>query len=151
MPYMAYIWLGLFVVFLLMEAQTVALVSIWFAAGAVAALVTALLQGELWLQAVVFVVVSGALLLGMRPVLRKFYVPKLVKTNVDAIVDSRGLVTQTIDNLAGQGQVKLGGMYWSARSSSGETIEENTEIKVDRVEGVKVFVSPAKELITGRN
>lgn len=150
MPYMAYVWLGLLAIFLLMEAQTVALVSLWFAAGALAALVAALLEAELWLQIVLFVAVSGVLLLALRPVLRKFFTPKLAKTNVDAVIGSQGLVTEKIDNVTGTGQVKLGGMYWTARSTSGENIGVDTIIKVDRVEGVKAFVSPAEELVIGR-
>ena len=147
---MSYVWLGLMVFFLVMEGASVAVVSVWFAIGALAAMVTAWLGGELWLQIVVFVAVSGVMLALLRPVLRKFFTPKIEKTNVDSVIGSVGLVTEEIDNLTGRGRVKIGGMYWSARSSADEGLPVDTKIKVDRVEGVKVFVSPAEEKVTGR-
>ena len=137
-------WLGILVVFLLIEANTVALVSVWFAVGALAALVTSLLGGAYWLQAVLFFVVSAGLLACLRPMARKYFKPKLTKTNVDAVVGSQGYVTAQVDNLSGQGQVKLGAMEWTARSSDGSIINPGTRVKVDRVEGVKVFVTPVK-------
>ena len=74
--------------------------------------------------------------------LRKY--TKTTKTNVDSIPGTQGLVTESIDNVAYQGQVKLGAMTWTARSSSGAPISAGTQVVVDRVEGVKVFVSPVK-------
>ena len=136
------VWFLLMVFFILLEAGTVALVSTWFAAGALAAMITALCGGALWLQFVVFLVISAVLLISLRGFLRKHITPKQIKTNVDSIVGTEGLVTATIDNLASTGQVKLGGMEWSARSTSGEVIQPGERIRVDRVEGVKVFVTP---------
>ena len=69
---------------------------------------------------------------------------KIEKTNVDAVIGSTGLVTVAIDNVTAEGQVKLGAMYWTARSTSGEKIPEGTLIRADRIEGVKVYVSPAE-------
>ena len=105
-------------------------------------LVLSLLGAAFWLQIAAFLVVSGLLLGLLRPMLRKYV--KITKTNVDSVVGMEGLVTEDIDNLAYQGQVKLGAMTWSARSSSGAPIAAGSRIKVDRVEGVKVFVSPVK-------
>ena len=85
------------------------------------------------------------MLLALRPISQKLLRPKIVKTNVDGVIGSVGLVTEDVDNLEGKGQVKLGGMYWSARSESGESIPVGTQIEVYRVEGVKVFVAPVKE------
>ena len=150
MPDMGYVWLGLSVLFLFLEGVSVAVISLWFSLGALAAMVTALLGGELWLQIAVFLVVSGALLALMRPVLRKYFTPKLAKTNVDSVIGAEGLVTEEIENLAAQGRVKIGGMYWAARSTDGDPLAVDTKIKVDRVEGVKVFVSPVKEKVIGR-
>ena len=149
MPEMGYVWLGLTVLFLILEGVSVAVVSLWFAIGAVAAMVAALLGGALWLQIVVFAVVSGAMLALLRPMLQKFFIPKLTKTNVDSVIGSVGLVTEGIDNLTAQGRVKIGGMSWAARSTSGEALPVDTKIKVDRVEGVKVFVSPVAEVVMG--
>ena len=147
---MGYVWLGLMVLFLVLEGVSVALVSLWFAVGALAAVVTALLGGELWLQITVFVVVSGGMLALLRPALRKYFNPRLTKTNVDSVIGATGLVTEDVENLTAQGRVKIGGIYWAARSTSGEMLPADTQVKVDRVEGVKVFVSPVKESVIGR-
>lgn len=139
------IWLVLTIVFLVAEAATVGLVSLWFAFGALGALIVEACGGELWLQITVFVVVSAALLLALRPLSKKYLRPKITKTNVDGVVGATGLVTEDVDNLSGKGQVKIGGMYWTARSESGEPIPVGTKIEVCRIEGVKAFVAPVKE------
>lgn len=143
MVWAAVLWFVLIVVFLAIESSTVSLVSIWFAAGSLAAMVTAILGGEIWLQVVLFVAVSVLLLASLRSVVRKYITPKLVKTNVDAVIGKTGPVLEAIDNVQGTGRVKLSGMEWSARSTENEPIEEGMIVKVDRVEGVKVFVTPA--------
>lgn len=144
MNWAAVVWLLLMVIFIWIEASTVTMISLWFAAGALASMIAALLGGELWLQLVLFVVTSGVLLALLRPVVRKCFTPKLTRTNVDAIVGTEGIVTEEINNLLAEGQVKLNGLEWTARSTSGETIASGTQIKVDRVEGVKVFVTPVE-------
>ena len=142
MNWAAILWLVLMVLFLMAEASTVTLVSLWFAAGSLAAMLVSLLHGPFWLQAAAFAAVSAVLLSALRPLVRKHITPKITKTNVDAVIGSTGLVTVAIDNLSAVGQVKLGAVYWTARSTSGESITEGTQIRVDRIEGVKVFVSP---------
>lgn len=144
MNWAAIVWLVLMVLFICTEASTVTMVSIWFASGALAAMIASLLGSPVWLQIVLFFAVSAVLLLALRPLVRKHFTPKLVKTNVDAVIGKRGPVTERIDNLASCGQVKLGAMVWSARSTSGQPIEVGTVIRVDRIEGVKVYVSPAE-------
>ena len=96
------------------------------------------------LQAGIFVLVSAAALTALRPLVRKYLKPKLTATNVDSVIGTVGIVTIGIDNIAAAGQVKLGGMEWTARSTSGEPIPQGTRITVDRIEGVKAFVSPAQ-------
>ena len=137
-------WFVLTVILLIAEAATVTVISLWFAAGALAAMVTALLGGTVWIQTLVFVLVSAAALTALRPLVRKHLTPKLTATNIDSVIGSVGIVTGTIDNLTATGQVKLNGMEWSARSSSGDTLEVGTKVRVDKIEGVKVFVSPAE-------
>ena len=139
MNWALWIWLTLVVLFLVVEACTVSLVSIWFSAGALAAVVTNLLGGALWLQLLIFLIVAAALLACLRPLFRKFIKPKMVATNVDSVIGSTGFVTEEISQQSGQ--VKLGGMYWSARSTTGEKISTGCEITVDKIEGVKVFVT----------
>ena len=144
MNWYALVWFILMIVFLVAEVATVGLVSVWFAVGALAATVIALLGGELWLQAVVFAAVSGVLLALLRPFARKFFQPKLTKTNVDAVVGARGVVLEEINNLTPSGRVKLDAMEWSARSTGGDPIPAGTVVCVDRVEGVKLLVTPAE-------
>ena len=136
------LWSVLAVGFLVLEGCTVAMVSLWFAIGAAAALVLSLLGAARWLQLLAFLAVSGVLLALLRPMMRKYV--KSTKTNVDSVPGTEGLVTEDIDNVAYQGQVKLGAMTWTARSTSGASIRAGTRVRVDRVEGVKVFVSPVK-------
>ena len=144
MNWAAIVWLILTVVFLIAEAATVTVISLWFAAGSLAAMVTALLGGGIWLQTGVFLVVSAIALTALRPLVRKFLTPKLTATNVDSVIGSVGIVTADIDNIACTGQVKLNGMEWTARSTSGTPIPAGSRVAVDRIEGVKVFVSPAE-------
>lgn len=138
---MVAVWFGALVLFLLIESQTVSVVSLWFAAGALAGMITALCSGPLWLQAVLFFAVSIALLACLRPIVRKYFTPRLAKTNVDSVVGITGPVMEDIDNLQSTGRVKLGGMEWSARSTTGQPIAKDTIVRVDRIEGNKVFVS----------
>ena len=137
-------WLVLMVAFLAAEAATVTLVALWFAAGALVALVAALLGGPLWLQVTLFLAVSAVLLALLRPLVKRYISPEITATNVDSVIGSTGLVTTAIDNTSAAGQVKIGGMDWTARSTSGEPIEVGTLVKVDKIEGVKAFVSPAQ-------
>jgi membrane protein implicated in regulation of membrane protease activity len=140
-----YIWLGLMVVFLIVEASCpIHLVSTWFAAGSLVSAIVALLGGPMWLQILLFALVSGGLLICLWPFTKKFLQPKIVKTNVDALVGEQCYVTADIDNVLSQGQVKLHGMEWTARSADGSAIPAGTLVKVARIEGVKAFVTPVK-------
>lgn len=141
----ALLWFVLAVVFLLVEGGTVMLVSVWFAAGSLVAMLAALLGAPFWLQLIAFLGVSAGLLALLRPLVQKYIKPKITATNVDAVIGSRGYVTETVDDLAATGQVKLGAMPWTARSTEGTPIEKGTLVRVDRIEGVKVFVSPVRE------
>lgn len=140
----AILWLALMVIFLIVEASTVVMISLWFAAGSLVALLVTLLGAPIWLQMVLFLAVSGALLASLRPMVRKHFTPKLKRTNVDAIVGSQGYVTADIDNVAATGSVKLGAMEWTARSTTGAPVPKGTLVKVDRIEGVKAFVTPVE-------
>ena len=143
-----FIWLTLLVVFLIVEAACpVHLVSVWFAVGSLAAMLAVWLGAPAWLQIAVFLVVSGALLAALWPIVRKCLNPRIVKTNVDAVVGMQGYVTADINNLDAKGQVKLGSMEWSARSTTGDPIPQGALVRVDRIEGAKVFVTPVQQEI----
>lgn len=144
MNWTAMLWLILMVVFLIVEAATVTLASIWFAGGALCALAVSLLGLEVWVQVTAFLVVSAALLAALRPLTKKYLTPKVTATNIDAVIGSTGLVTAAVDNVTATGQVKLGAMEWTARSTTGESIPAGTRVRVDRIEGVKVFVTPVE-------
>ena len=148
MNWEAIIWFVLLIVFVLAEAATVTVVSLWFAAGALAALVVSMLSGPVWLQVLVFAMVSVVLLWMLRPIIRKHFNPKLTRTNVDAVIGREATTMVAINNRMAQGKVMLDGMEWSARSTTGEEISENTVVRVDRVEGVKLFVTPVKVRVT---
>lgn len=141
-----YMWLGLMIVFLIAEGVcAIHLVSIWFAAGALVAAVTDMLGGPLWLQITLFLAVSGGLLAALWPVTKRFLKPKLSKTNIDSIIGFECYVLTDIDNTNATGQVKLNGMEWTARSTAGKCIPAGTLVKVDTIEGVKVFVSQVEK------
>lgn len=144
MNWAAILWLILMVVLLITEASTVTLVSLWFAGGALAALLMSLLGAAVWIQVLAFLAVSAVLLTALRPIAKKHFTPKLTATNVDSVIGSTGLVTAAIDNVSAAGQVKLGAMVWTARATDGAPIPEGTLVKVDKIEGVKAFVSPVQ-------
>ena len=138
------IWLVLMIIFLVAEAATVTITSLWFAAGALVALIAGALGAKFWLQVVLFVAVSAGMLMALRPVIKKHFTPKLVRTNVDAIIGTQGYITADVDNIAATGTVKLGAMEWTARSADGKPIPKGTLVKVARIEGVKAFVVPVE-------
>ena len=148
MNWAAILWLILMVVLLITEASTVTLVSLWFAGGALSALLMSLLGAAVWIQIVAFLAVSAVLLTALRPIAKKHFTPKLTATNVDSVIGSTGLVTAAIDNVSAAGQVKLGAMVWTARATDGAPIPEGTLVKVDKIEGVKAFVSPVETKVT---
>lgn len=143
MNWAAICWLVLTVALLIAEAATVTVISLWFAAGSLAAMAMALVGGGIWLQVLVFLVVSSVALTALRPLVRKYLTPKITATNIDSLIGSVGIVTADIDNISALGQVKLNGMEWTARSTSGEAVKAGTKVRVDRIQGVKLFVSPA--------
>ena len=135
------VWLILLVVLVTGEAITVGLTSIWFAVGSLGALICALLGAKLWLQIAVFLLLSVAALALLRPLARRYLTPGYSATNADRVIGTTTVVVQEIDNLKGQGQVKIADLEWSARSETGDIIPVGTEVTVQRIEGVKVFVA----------
>ena len=143
MDTMTVVWVVLIVVFLVVEGATAGLTSIWFAAGALAALAAVLLDASVWLQIAVFLVVSVAALIATRPLARKYVNRKTEPTNADKVIGGNATVTVRIDNFAGTGAVTVGGRVWTARSVTNDPLEAGTLIVVRRIEGVKLIVEPA--------
>ena len=148
MNWEAIFWLAAMVVFIAAEAMTVSLVSIWFAAGALGAIIVALMGGGLTLQVTVFLALAVALLLSLRSIVRKHFTPHVTKTNIDSVIGATGIVVTPVNNIAALGQVQINGMEWSARSSDNSHIPAGAMVRVDRVEGVKVFVTPVLETVS---
>lgn len=148
MDTMTVIWAVLFVVFLIVEGATAGLTSIWFAAGALAALAAALIGLPVWLQIVLFIVISAVTIVLTRPVAKKYINRKTQPTNADRAIGDVATVTERIDNISGIGAVTLGGRIWTARSATGEIIEEGVRTKVRAIEGVKLIVEPQEAVKT---
>ena len=144
MNWEAFFWLAAMIVFLATEAVTVTLISIWFAVGSLGAILVALMGGNLMLQVSVFLLLAILLLLSLRSIIRRHITPRITRTNIDSIIGATGIVLTPVNNVAAQGQVQVGGMEWSARSTDGTAIPAGALVRVDKVEGVKVFVSPAE-------
>ena len=142
--YVWMLWAALMVVFGIAEAATVNMISVWFVGGSLAALLVSLLGGNIWLQIAAFLVVSGILLAALRPFVRKFVSPRKTATNADMAIGREAYLTETVDNLRETGALKLDGKVWTVRSVSGELLQEGTLVKIVRMEGVKLFVEPAR-------
>ena len=143
--YWKFIWLALLILFGIGEAVTVGLTSIWFAAGSLVALVVALLNGPIWLQIVLFIIISVLCMLAIRPLASKYLNNKVEPTNADRIIGAEAPVIEPINNLQATGAVRIAGMVWSARSENDTPIPEGTLVRVLRIEGVKVYVEEVKE------
>lgn len=139
--YLPVYWLIALVVFLVIEAATLGLATIWFAGVALVALIAAMCGAGIVIQIVLFLVVSLVLLFFTRPFAVRFLNKDTLKTNVDRVVGMEGVVTEEISNLAGTGKVSLGGNMWTARTENeGGTIPVDAVVTVLRVEGVKLIV-----------
>ncbi len=137
----SYIWLIIMAVMIVVEISAPGLVSIWFAAGALAAYVSALLGASTAIQVMAFVLVSVVLLLLTRPLAKKFINERAAKTNKDSIPGRMAIVTEEINNLAATGHVTIDGLPWTARAASEEEIiPVGEEVVVEKIEGVKCIV-----------
>ncbi|MGN0654017.1 MAG: NfeD family protein [Oscillospiraceae bacterium] len=133
-------WVIALVVFVIAEVATMQLVSIWFAAGSFASLICAAFGAPVWVQFVVFLAVSAVLVICTRPFVKKFQ-KNIVPTNAELDVGKTCIVTEAIDNSTNSGRVNLNGVFWAARSESGDTIPEGTTVTVKKIDGTKLIVS----------
>lgn len=139
------IWVVALVLFAAVEAVTVQLVSVWFAAGALAALIADLLGAGVTVQFVVFLAVSIICFIVTRPIVKKFTASKIQSTNADRCIGETAVVVEAIDNVNAKGQVKVNGNVWTARSENDEIIAEGTKVTVLKIEGVKLIVKQERE------
>ena len=136
-------WLMAFIILVVMEFLTMGLTTIWFAIGALAAFFASMFGATLWVQIVLFLVISLVVLVFYRPLAVKYVNSRRIRTNVDDLIGKEAKVTEKIDNLNQMDRVVLNGMDWSARTTIGGTIDVDTVVRVTDVQGVKLIVEPA--------
>ena len=140
---MTVVWLVAMIVLLVIEGVVPGLISIWFALGALAALVSALLHAPLWLQIVWFLAVSIAALALTRPLAKKYINANTQPTNADMLIGKECVVRESIDNVLGAGAVSVDGKVWTARTENDDIkVPEGSRAVVVRIEGVKLIVKP---------
>lgn len=140
------IWLGIMILFLVFEAVTVGLTTIWFAAGALAAMIAGVLGLGTVGQIIVFFAVSLVLLIFTRPIAVKYVNPHRIRTNYEDNVDKIVKVTERVDNINGTGTAVLNGQEWTARTRQDSTVlAEGDLAKVVAVEGVKLILIPFEQ------
>ena len=143
------VWLAAAIILLIVEGLAPGLVSIWFALGALAAMVSAMLGAPLWLQLVWFALVSVVSLILTRPLAKRYVNARAVRTNADMAIGQDCVVTEEIDNVLGTGAVKVGGRTWTARMNTPDGKAKKGEVlRAVRIEGVKLIVEEKTEEVT---
>ena len=138
--YMWAIWLGVFLIAILIEALGPEVVSIWFGLGAVVSLIISFIPGcDWWIQIIVFFVISLGCFLALRPLAKKFMKKSLINSNVDEMIHKKGVMIKKADSL-NRGEVKINGIIWTAISQ-----KENEELNVDDV--VEVVAIEGNKLV----
>lgn len=135
------VWLGIAVVLGILEAATVALVSFWFAVGALAAMIPAYFGAPIWAQILVFLVISAVCLALTRSFFKDVIKIKKQPTNSDSLIGAAGVVSSKIENLRGGGKVYISGLTWSAKTVDGSEAEEGDVVTVERIEGATLYVT----------
>lgn len=134
------IWLAGIVAFIVLEAVTYQLVSVWFALGAICAMIAMAAGADFTVQMIVFIAISGICLLCLRPVSKKLLKNKTLKTNVDGLIGKEVIITKEINNLISAGEGRVNGMTWTVRSDDNSVIGEGETAVVTAIEGVKLIV-----------
>lgn len=133
-------WIVMIVLFVIIEAATAQLVTIWFAVGSAAALVANILNAPDYVQWIIFIIVSVIVIFCTRPFVKKITKNKSEPTNADRCIGQTAVVTEEIDNIAARGYVKIDGSVWTARSEDGSVIKKDELVTVVKIEGVKLIV-----------
>ena len=141
---MIWVWIAVTAVAIIVEAISAQLLSIWFALGGIAALLTSFLTDNIAVQVIVFCVVSAVSLAVIFPLAKKSLKKEHIKTNADRYIGKTAVVTEDISNIDAKGQVKVDNQIWSARSDDGSAISSRKQVNVLRIEGVKLIVSAAE-------
>ena len=140
------LWIVILVATLAIEAMTMGLTSIWFSGGALAALIIELLNGGIYLQIMVFLIISLVLLFYTRPIAVKYFNQKREKTNLDSLIGKTAVVTTRIHNIQETGQLMIDGKEWTARSHDPSiSFEKGVLVKIVDIKGVKLIVEKNEE------
>lgn len=140
------LWLVILAIFLIIEAVTVGLVTVWFAGGALLAAIASAAGADIIVQWILFLIVSLILLIFTRPLAVRYMKRGVTRTNVNSLIGKRAVVIQKIDNLSQMGQVRIKDIEWMARTESDEeTIPEKSVVEIEAVQGVKLIVKKCKE------
>lgn len=137
---MSVVWLLLVIAFIIAEAVTYQLVSVWFAVGSVGALFASFVTDNVFYQLIVFTAVSVIMLALLRPLVKTKLKATGLKTNTESIIGKEIVITEDVDNTLSTGQGKINGMTWTVRSDNGVCIKKDTVAVVERIEGVKLIV-----------
>ena len=141
----SWMWLGIIILAIFCEAQTAALVAIWFMPAALVSMILSFFDVHLWVQVLVFFFISIASIILFKKIFnKKLKVTEETKTNVDAIIGKKCIVVEEISNIHGKGAVKLGAQVWSARSNDDSIIEEGSVVTIERISGVKLICKKAE-------
>lgn len=144
---MAIVWLIILVLLLIIELATMGLTTIWFAGGALVACIVSAFDTPIWLQFVIFLVISGVLLWFTRPIAIKYFNKDRKRTNIESMVGREAIVVYEINNLEEVGTIKVGGIEWMARSTEKNgIIKSGSVVKIMSVEGVKLYVTEISKI-----
>ncbi len=139
------LWILAIVAFVVIEASTSAVVSIWFAGGAVAGLIASMLGLGFGFQLFVFLFVSVVLVVFLRKIAFKTIKGKKADTNLDRIIGSEIVITEEVNNRLRTGAAFVGDVEWKVKSESGEIIEKDETVEVVAIEGVRLVVKNKEE------
>lgn len=137
------IWLALVILFVILELITLGLTTIWFAIGALASALIAMLGAPIWLQVVVFIVVSAVLVACTRGFAKRHLNNRLVKTNSESLIGKTTVIIETVDNTALTGKIRINDVEWTARAvNETQVIPKDTKVVIREINGVKCMVEP---------
>lgn len=137
---MLWIWIGLIVIFVIVEAATVQLVTVWFAVGGIAGLIAYTFGLKIWMQILIFAVVSAVALAVTRPFVKRFTKGRKQPTNADRYIGQEATVTEPISNELSKGAVRIGGLEWTARTVDNSEVDKGERVTVEAIEGAKLLV-----------
>lgn len=140
-----YVWLGILIICIVIEAATLGLTAVWFAFGALITLFISFTSIGVWGQTFIFLLTSSCLLYFTRPISIKYLKIGHTKTNYESLIGKKAIVIEDIDNYQGRGQVKVDGQIWSAKTEAKEVIEKDSKVMINEVVGVKLIVSKEEE------